>query len=163
MTDEKRAGDFGSRLKQAIDRGQKRAAAQSAADQKKQLSESEVKNRHNQFRLQLSEHIEGEIKQLVSHFPGFQFETLYGDRGWGGAVYRDDLRQGKQAFYSRLELTVRPLNKYHVVDIAAKGTIRNKEIFSRNYYEDIQVASLEKFMELIDAWILEYAEQFAAS
>lgn len=155
--------DFSERLKSAIDRGQKKGAADTAAEKKKKMTEAELRNQHSTIRLLLSDFIESDIKQLVSHFPGFEFETLYGDKGWGGAVFRDDLRQRKVSFYSRLEVTVRPPNKYHVVDIAAKGTIRNKEIFSRHYYEEIQNASIDKFKELIETWILEYAEQFAAA
>jgi hypothetical protein len=59
-------------------------------------------------------------------------------------------------------VTVRPLSSVLVVDLAAKGTIRNKEAFVRNYYERIADTDVEKFIQLIDAWVLEYAEMFAA-
>jgi hypothetical protein len=49
-----------------------------------------------------------------------------------------------------------------VLDLAAKGTIRNKEIFNRNYFEPLADADVQKFSELIDAWVLEYAEMYAA-
>jgi hypothetical protein len=64
--------------------------------------------------------------------------------------------------YSRLEVTIRPYSASHVLDLAAKGTIRNKEIFNRNYYEPLADADAQKFSELIDAWVLEYAELYAA-
>jgi hypothetical protein len=64
--------------------------------------------------------------------------------------------------YSRLEVTVRPYSPAHVLDLAAKGTIRNKEVFNRNYYEELADADEEKFRELIDMWVLEYAELYAA-
>ena len=64
--------------------------------------------------------------------------------------------------YSRLEMTIRPFGSHHVVELVAKGTIRNKEVFNRNYYEKIEDADSAKFAELIDFWVLEYAELYAA-
>ncbi len=50
----------------------------------------------------------------------------------------------------------------HVLDLAAKGTIRNKEVFNRNYFEKLQDVDLDKFTEMIDVWVVEYAELYAA-
>ena len=109
---------------------------------------------------------EKSLKKLIDHFPGFEYETIYGDRGWGGAISRDDITRsamGKSgSFFSRLELTVRPLNEFHVVNITGKGTIQNKEMFNWNYFKDIPETDSEEFKKKIDAWILQYAEQFAA-
>ncbi|MCP4478722.1 MAG: hypothetical protein GY818_11585, partial [Planctomycetaceae bacterium] len=102
----------------------------------------------------------------IDHFPGFEYETIYGDRGWGGAVARDDITRaatGKSgSFFSRLELTVRPLNEFNVVNITGKGTIQNKEVFNWNYFKDIPETDRDEFAEKIDTWILQYAEQFAS-
>ncbi|MEX2174239.1 MAG: hypothetical protein WD872_07745 [Pirellulaceae bacterium] len=157
--------DFDERLKAAIQRGHRRGddAAHEAAAQA--LSEEDFRRLHSQHRLSLSEQIETCIKKLPNFFPGFQYETMYGDRGWGGACYREDLRlsRGQRTNeYSRLEVTVRPYSSLHVLDLAAKGTIRNKEIFSRNYFEPLADADVQKFHDLIDAWVLEYAEMYAA-
>lgn len=159
--------DFEKRLKSAIDRGQRKGAAESSQLQKQQMSEQELRQRHTDFRLKLSEHIEHALRQLPEHFPGFAFETIYGNRGWGGAIYRDDLTTERGtgrggSFYSRLEITVRPPGEYDIVDIAVKGTIRNKEVLAKNYYEDIQSARLESFMQKIDNWVIQYAERYAA-
>jgi hypothetical protein len=157
--------DFDDRLQKAIQRGERRGLEQAEAARRQALSEEELKRLHSQYRLQLSEHIEQCLKQLQNHFPGFQFESIYGERGWGAAVRRDDIRlsAGKRNDeFSRLEVTVRPLSSVLVVDLAAKGTIRNKEAFVRNYYERIADTDVEKFIQLIDAWVLEYAEMFAA-
>lgn len=158
---------FEDQLRAAIERGRDRGAHQKDREAQSRMSQEELRNRHTQFRLALSEHIETSLKKLCEHFPGFQYETIYGAKGWGGAVYRDDIRRdstGKAgSFFSRLELTVRPLNEFNVVNIAGKGTIYNKEVFNWNYYKDIQDADLDDFIEKIDAWILQYAEQFAAS
>jgi len=61
-----------------------------------------------------------------------------------------------------LEMTVRPASALHVLELAAKGTIRNKEVFNRNYFETLQDVDLEKFLELVDVWVVEYAESYAA-
>jgi hypothetical protein len=157
--------NFEDRLKKAVERGRRRADAQAQERESEALSEEELKRLHSQYRLQLSEHIEECLQRLATHFPGFRLETIYGDRGWGGACFRDDfrVRSGKRDNdYSRLEMTVRPFSSYHVVDLTAKGTIHNKEIFSRNVFEKIEDVDPQRFLELIDVWVLEYAEIYAA-
>ena len=156
---------FDDRLRQAIERGQQRGedAARDAAASA--LTEEEYRRLHSQLRLSLSDHIEACVKRLPNFFPGFQYETMYGDRGWGGACFRDDLvisRGVRTTNYSRLEVTVRPYSSLHVLDLAAKGTIRNKEAFNRNYFEELATSDEQKFRNLIDAWVLEYAEMYAA-
>ena len=100
------------------------------------------------------------------YFPGFQYETLYGERGWGGGCSRDDLRVSpgakRRSDYSRLEITVRPFSPLHVLELSAKGTIRNKEVFNRTHFEQIEDVDATKFLELVDQWVLEYAELYAA-
>ncbi len=158
--------DFEDELQQAIKRGTKRNADQKATDHKALLSKEEIRNRHNEFRLTLSDHIEKGLAKLQNHFPGFDYETIYGERGWGGAISRDDLALGPDgkggSFFSRLEITVRPQNEYNIVNIAGKGTVKNKETANWNFYKDVQEASIEQFSKKIDQWILLYAEQFAA-
>src|SRR3982750_2523931 len=135
--------DFDDRLRHAIERGQQRSellARQAAA---KALTEEEYRGLHSQLRLSMPEHIESCLKRLPNYFPGFQYETMYGDRGWGGACFRDDLvisRGTRSNNYSRLEVTVRPYSPLHVLDLAAKGTIHNKEVFNRNYFEQLATA-----------------------
>ncbi len=157
--------DFDERLEKAVSRGKQRLTAKQREEAARALSEEECKQLHSKHRLQLSEHIEECIKQLPNHFPGFQIETIYGERGWGAACYRDDLQMSKgrrQSAYSRLELTIRPYSSYHVVDLAGKGAIQNKEVFNRNHYEKLQDVDPETFTQLIDAWVLEFAELYAA-
>ena len=159
--------DFQERLQQAIQRGQNRSSARAAAARAKALSAEELRHLHNELRLALSDHIERCIAALPQHFPGFEVETLYGDAGWGAAAKRDDAGRthgkGRGNFYSRLEVTVRPVSSAFVVEIAAKGTIRNKEVFAHRHYEKVTEANAQSFCELIDAWVLEYAEMFAAA
>jgi hypothetical protein len=157
--------DFDDRLQRAIQRGQRRSESAEQAARAEALSEDELRRRHGQYRLQFSEHIEKCIQKLPQYFPGFQYETIFGERGWGGACSRDDVRMQagrRDSDYSRLELTVRPYSAYHVVDLVAKGTVRNKEIFNRSYYEKIAEVDPQKFLELIDVWVLEFAELYAA-
>jgi hypothetical protein len=156
---------FDDRLRQAIVRGQRRSEAAAREAAAHSLTEEEYRRLHSQRRLTLSEQIESCLKRLPNFFPGFQYETMYGDRGWGGACFRDDLvitRGTRSNNYSRLEVTVRPYSQLHVLDLAAKGTIHNREVFNRNYFEELATADEHKFQELIDVWVLEYAELYAA-
>jgi hypothetical protein len=157
--------NFDDRLRQAIERGHKRSEAVARDAAAQAMTEEEYRRLHSQLRLSLSEHIESCVKRLPNYFPGFQYETMYGDRGWGGACFRDDLRitrGSRTTNYSRLEVTIRPYSSLHVLDLAAKGTILNKEVFTRNYFEELETADEQKFRDLIDAWVLEYAELYAA-
>jgi hypothetical protein len=156
---------FDDQLQRAIQRGQRRSQAAHDAAMANALSEDELRRRHGAYRLRLSEHIELCIKKLPNHFPGFETEIIYGERGWGAACYRNDVRiEGgrRNQDYSRLEMTVRPYSSYHVLELTSKATIRNKEIFNRNHYELIADVDLAKFLELIDIWVLEFAEMYAA-
>ena len=158
--------DFEDQLKKAISRGQEHGSARKSSQEQKQHSEEFLKNRHAEFRLALSDYIETGVRKMTEHFPGFQYETIYGDRGWGGAVYRDDLKRGNTgrsgSFYSRLEISVRPLNEFNVVNVSGKGTIFDKEYFSWNFFKDIPEVTLDEFKEKVDSWILLYAEKFAS-
>jgi hypothetical protein len=157
---------FEERLQKAIQRGQRRNEAREREAQADALSDDELKRLHNQYRLQLSEQIETCLDKLPHHFPGFEYETIFGERGWGAACWRDDIRMSRGGRrdndYSRLEMTIRPFSSYAVVELAGKGTVRNKEVFNRTYYEKIEDADATKFAELIDVWVLEYAELYAA-
>lgn len=157
--------DFEDRLQQAVNRGQQRKQERLHADAQAAMTEEEYKQLHSKYRLQVSDHIEECVKQLPNHFPGFQIETIYGERGWGAAAYRDDLKiQGgrRDNAYSRLELTVRPFSSYHVLDLAGKGAIDNKEMFNRNYFEKLGEVDPQTFLDLVDGWIVEFAELYAA-
>ena len=158
--------DFESKLREAIERGQNRNAARASAEKKEAMTKEDIRNRHNQFRLNLSDHIESSFKKLAAHFPGFEYEMIYGSKGWGGALSRNDIDRGPDgragSFFSRIEITVRPQSEFNVVNIMGKGTIRDKEIFNWNHFEDILESDEEAFIELIDKWILQFAETFAA-
>jgi hypothetical protein len=58
---------------------------------------------------------------------------------------------------------VSPYNTYHVLDISAKGTVRNKEVLSRNHYQRLADVDLQSFRELLEQWVLDYVELFAAA
>jgi hypothetical protein len=45
----------------------------------------------------------------------------------------------------------------------AKGTVRNKEVYSRGHYRLLTEVAMADFKEFVDLWIPEYAEIFAAS
>ena len=84
----------------------------------------------------------------------------------GAAVSRDDvgLAEGRRRnFYSRLQLVVSPFSKYQVLELVAKGTVRNKEAFGRNHYQRLSEVDIESFRELVELWVLDYAELFASA
>jgi hypothetical protein len=157
--------DFQKRLEKAVERGQRQSDAAAQAKAQQALSEEELKRLHSQFRRELTERIESCVAQLPQHFPGFRFETLVGDRGWGAAISRDDLalEAGRRNnYFSRLEVVVRPFSSLHVLELAAKGTIRNRELLNRNHFQKLSEVDTTTFLELVDRWVLEFAELYAA-
>lgn len=157
--------DFQQRLEKAVERGTHANNARAKAAAQAAISEEECKRLHSQYRLELSEHIEEVVQQLPNHFPGFRFESVVGERGWGGAISRDDLvlEAGRRSSsFSRLEVTVRPYSSAHVLELTAKGTIRNKEVYNRSHYQLLGQVDLASFSNLVDLWVLEYAELYAA-
>lgn len=158
--------EFKNRLESAIQRGQRRRDAQNLAEREKAISDEEAKRLHTSYRLALSERISQQLEQLVQHFPGFRKETLFGEAGWGAACYRDDLELSggrRSNRYSRLDITVRPYNEYRVLELRAKGTVANKEVFNRNFFEPLAEGQQDAFAHLIDTWVVEYAELYAAA
>lgn len=157
--------DFKDRLERAIQHSQRSGDAEARAKAEQATSEEEFRRLHSQYRLELSEHIEEVLRTLPRHFPGFRFETLVGDRGWGAAINRDDLQiaDGRRSnLFSRLEVVVRPFSTSHVLDLNAKGTVRNKELLTRAQYQRLSDVDLASFLETVDRWVLEYAELYAA-
>ena len=157
--------DFHERLEKAIQRGQLAQDAAARARAEAALGEEELKRLHSQYRLELSDHIETCVKQLPQHFPGFRHETLVGAKGWGAAISRDDLSLSagkRENLFSRLEVVVRAFSNLHVLELAAKGTIRNKETFNRSQYQMLDQVDITLFRDLVDRWVLEYAELYAA-
>jgi hypothetical protein len=114
----------------------------------------------------MSEHVERCLRELADRFPGFEVQTIVDETGWGAEASRDDVELGsgrRGNAFSRLRIVVSPYNKYHVLDLAAKGTVRNKETFSRNHYQRLSDVDEQNFRELVELWVLEYAEMFAAA
>ncbi len=157
--------DFQQRLAKAVERGHKTGDTRAKAKAEKALNEQEMRRLYSQYRLELCEHIEECLKNLPQAFPGFDFEAIVNERGWGAAVSRDDVtfdRSGARSnSFSRLEMVIRPLGKYYVLDLASKATIANKEVFNRTHYQRLGEADLASFTNIIDLWVLEYAEMFA--
>jgi hypothetical protein len=157
--------DFKSRLESAIQRGQRRRVHSASEAKRKELSEEELKRLHTSYRLALSERIESKIKNIIDAFPGFRQEALFGEVGWGTACYRDDLliANGRRSNrYSRFEMVIRPYSDLRVLDLKGKGTVKNRELFNRTLFRNLSEVDEEEFNEVIDAWTIEYAEQYAA-
>lgn len=157
--------DFEERLQRAVKRGQNRAEEKAREAEAHRMNEDDYKNLHTKYRLELSEKIESSVNLLPQHFPGFSTEPVYGEQGWGFACYRDDLTiegGSRKNLYSRFEMSVKAYSKYHVLEIASKGTIKNKEAFTRSHFAKLDELDFDAFVELANRWVLDYAEQFAA-
>lgn len=158
--------EFEQRLQNAINRGQKSREAQGQQEGARQATEEDLRNLHSGLRLALSEHIEGCLRKLCDHFPGFEFSTVMNEEGWGARITRDDINLNagtNRALYSRLEMLVRPFSEAHIIDVNTKGTIRNKESLNRSNYRMLTEATEEGLIEIIDGLVLEFAEQYAAN
>ncbi len=157
--------DFKERLQRATERGQQAREAKVQAQAAEAMSEEECRRLHSGYRLELSDYIETCQKQLADNFPGFRVSPVADEKGWGTEVKRDDLSLSagrRDNLFSRLTVTVAPHNQYQVLVIEARGAIRNKETFTRSHYQALKDADLENFRQLIEHWVLEYAEQYAA-
>jgi hypothetical protein len=157
--------DFDERLRRAVERGRRKNEAAEAEAKAKAMSADETKRLHSKYRLELSDHIEKSVARMIDYFPGFEKEIIFGEQGWGAAVTRDDLTMSsgqRTSARSRFEVCVRPLSDYHVLDVAAKGMIHNKELFQRNHFERVEDAQCDEYIQRIDQWVLEFAELFAS-
>lgn len=158
--------DFRERLQRASERGKQARAAQLNEAAARALSEEECRRLHSTYRLELTEYIEQCLRELADNFPGFRLETIVDETGWGAAVSRDDVSLGsgrRGNVFSRFQLVVSPFGKYHVLELAAKGTVRNKEVLSRNHYQRLADVDMESFRELAELWVLDYAELYSAA
>jgi hypothetical protein len=108
------------------------------------------------------------LRKLADYFPGFDYETLMSADGWGARIRRDDLAPGAAGtkgmvhYYSHVEMLVRPYSSTRIVELVARGAIRNKEVLSRSHFQQLAQVDIDSFREVIDQWILEYAERFSA-
>ena len=84
--------DFHKRLQKAIERGHRAGSARARAEAEKAINEKDLARLYSQYRLEISERIEACLRQLADHLPGFRFETVVGERGWGAAISRDDIK-----------------------------------------------------------------------
>ena len=164
--------DFRERLHRAAERGKRIKEAEASEAAAKALSEEECRRLHSTYRLALCDNIESCLHDLADNVPGFRLETIVDETGWGTAASRDDVAltgrrspdgRRSDSHFSRLRIVVSPHNKYHVLEVIAKGTIRNKEVFSRSHYQRLAEADLDRFRELIEGWVIDYAELYAAA
>ena len=158
---------FEDRLSKAIQRGRRAGDEEERRRAAEAMNEQELRNLYGNLRLALTEHVEKTLRELVRQVPGFRFETVMNDRGWGSAVYRDDIRidsttRKRSNAYSRWEMVVRPLSDYLVLELSAKGTVLNRELLNRDFYRPLGEVDAAEFHELIDRWTLEFAELFAS-
>jgi hypothetical protein len=158
--------DFEKRLERAISRGETARTVRQREQSDRELTDEQFHSEHTRCRLELSEQIETGLRKLADYFPGFRFDSVVSDEGWGARVSRDDIALGPGRStgteYSRLEILVRPFSAAHIIELVGKGTIRNKELFHRNHFQFLTQVDLQSLRDLVDLWVLEYAETYAA-
>lgn len=158
--------DFHQRLQKAITRGEQTRDASARERAEQAMTEEELKNLHSKYRLELSEYIEDCLRKLADHFPGFQFQTVISEDGWGAKVTRDDINLGAKRstsnLFSRFEVLIRPFSQAHIVEIVAKGTIHNKEVINNAHFQFLAEVDLDSLRAIVDQRVLEYAELYAA-
>jgi hypothetical protein len=157
--------DFDEQLQKAIQRGLQVKNAADAAAVADAVTEEQLRNRHSAFRNELTEHIERCLNRLCDHFPGFDFQTVINEKGWGARISRDDIRLGRGTArneYSRLEILVRPFSDALIIEVATKGTIRNRESLNRSNFRFLRDATIDGLRQMVDSITLEFAEQYSA-
>jgi hypothetical protein len=158
--------DFEERLQKAIQRGQQARSSEGALQDTDAATEETLRMKHSSLRNELTEHIEKGLKKLCDHFPGFDYDTVLNEKGWGARISRDDIRLGRGTArneYSRLEVLVRPFNDTHIIEIATKGTIRNRESLNRSNFRFLKDATIDVLKQIVDGIVLEFAEQYSAN
>ena len=60
-------------------------------------------------------------------------------------------------------MLITPITSAQVLELLAKGTVCNREVFSRTHYQLLSELHPPVFTNLIDLWVLEYAERYAAA
>ncbi|MBA4031147.1 MAG: hypothetical protein C0478_09705 [Planctomyces sp.] len=161
------SGSFEDRLAKAIQRGNRQREEEGSQRAKAARTDEDYRQQHGSLRIELSDHIESAIKKMVSHFPGFNFKTVVSPDGWGAHASRDDVagtnRRDVTQLYSYLEILVRPYSSTaRIIDVVVRGTIRNKEILRRNEFSLLDEADPTNLRALIDQWVVQYAERYAA-
>ena len=58
--------------------------------------------------------------------------------------------------------SISPVSASLILDLTAKATVCNREIFSRTHYQRLAELDLPAFTDMIDLWVLEFAERYAA-
>ena len=158
--------DFSSRLQKAVDRGRQQGAAAAREVEQAQMTEEELRALHAKARVELSDHIESCLQAVARQFPGFEFQTVVNPDGFGARISRDNLRGRSGTFtreYSHLELIIRSFTSGRLLEVVCRGTITNKEVVNRSQFQRLSELDLDTFSHLIDQWVLEYAEKYAAS
>ncbi|WP_437204749.1 hypothetical protein [Planctomicrobium sp. SH664] len=160
--------NFDDRLRRALERGEKTRDALGRAALARELSVEELRAMHSSYRLDLSDHIEECLLKLVDHVPGFKYQSVVSDDGWGGRLLRDDLHltpgRPPESRHSRLEVLISPFSpNASILELVVKGTVRNREVLNRKHYQKLVEFDRDAFMELIDQRVLEFAELYAAT
>ncbi len=158
--------DFSERLQKAVERGRQHGEVAVRQQQQSQLTEEESRALHARARVELSDHIEACLQHVAHEFPGFDFQTVMTPEGFGAKISRDNVRGRSGTLtrqYSHLELIIRSYSSTRILDVVCRGAIANKEVLQRSQFQQLAELDLDTFRHLVDQWVLEYAEKYAAS
>ncbi|OYW11626.1 MAG: hypothetical protein B7Z55_19060 [Planctomycetales bacterium 12-60-4] len=158
--------DFSERLHKAVERGRQQGQELVRQQRQTQLTEEESRALHARARVELSDHFEACLQHVAQQFPGFDFQTIMTPEGFGAKISRDNLRgrSGSMAReYSHLEFIIRSYSAGRLLDVVCRGAIANKEVLQRSQFQQLADLDLDTFRHLVDQWVLEYAEKYAAS
>ncbi|SFJ05050.1 hypothetical protein [Planctomicrobium piriforme] len=159
--------EFEDRLRRAIERGEKTRDARGRDEMARELSLEELRTLHSQYRFEVTEHIENCLKKLSDHLPGFKYQSVMNEEGWGGRISRDDLhlvpKKAAESRYSRLEVVITPFSPSGILEMTVKGTVRNREVLNRKHYQKLTEFDRDAFLELVDLRVLEFAELYTAT
>ncbi len=158
--------DFSTRLQKAVERGRQQSEAEARHQELTQLTEEESRALHAQARVEISDHIENCLQEVASQFPGFEFQTVLNPDGFGARISRDNLRGRSGSMtreYSHLEFIIRSYSSGRLLEVVCRGAIANKEALNRSQFQRLAELDLDTFRQLVDQWVLEYAEKYAAA
>jgi len=159
--------DFEERLGKAIKRGENRRKEAADEAAREAMSEQDCQRMHADLRNQVVKRIEECLQAVADRFPGFRYETIIDEQGWGARISRDDLmleaNRTRNNYFTRLQMVIRPYSSYHVLDLAAKATIRNRKLYTRSHYKPLAEVDIDSFVELVDVWAIEFAEGFSSN
>lgn len=156
---------FRDRLRKAMRAGADAQAEREADERHARQHEHKLRGLYDRYEDQLCDHIQSCLKELCGEWPGFRLGPAGMQKGRGYAISRDDRGRSPggrvDRRYSRLEIAVRPYSRHQFLEVLAKGTVRNKEVFRRGDDDRVETADSGLLKKFIERVVLEFARRYA--